>query len=53
MEIFSGVDLYGTLSSVPWNKAAGASGVSYDLLKVASFNALVHIADWFGSEFLD
>lgn len=47
VEIFSGGDLLGTLSSVPWNKAAGASGVSYDLLKAASFNALVHVADWF------
>lgn len=45
--IFTATELLNILHSVPWNKAAGASGVSYDLLKAASFGTLSHVASWF------
>lgn len=47
-EIFCAGTILNVLQSVPWNKAAGASGVSYDLLKGASNNAISVIAEWFG-----
>lgn len=45
--IFTAEKLDIILKTVPWNKAAGASGVNYDLLKAASYGVLSRIANWF------
>ncbi len=35
------------LLSVPWNKAAGASGISYDLIKASDHDSLSLLCSWF------
>jgi len=47
-DIFNVGTILNVLQSVPWNKASGASGLSYDLLKAASVNAITLVAEWFG-----
>lgn len=46
-KIFRASIIFGILLDVPWNKAAGKSGVSYDLLKAADFSTLSVISKWF------
>jgi len=45
--IFTTSTIFTILEDVPWNKAAGKSGVCYDLLKAADFSIISSISRWF------
>lgn len=45
--IFTSAKIIGILIDVPWNKAAGKSGVCYDLIKAADFITITAITRWF------
>lgn len=46
-KIFTTSTIMTTLVDVPWNKAAGKSGVCYDLLKAADISVISIISVWF------
>ena len=46
-DIFTVGRLMKILADVPWGKAPGASGVSYDLIKAADFSVLEMLTLWF------
>lgn len=46
-KIFTTSAIFNILEDVPWNKAAGKSGVCYDLLKAADFSVISSISLWF------
>jgi hypothetical protein len=46
-KIFTTSTIFHILEDVPWNKAAGKSGVCYDLLKAADFSVISSISLWF------
>lgn len=46
-DIFTVGRLMKILADVPWGKASGASGVSYDLIKAADFSVLETLTLWF------
>jgi hypothetical protein len=45
--IFTTSKILNILEDVPWNKAAGKSGVCYDLLKAADLSVISSISLWF------
>ena len=45
--VFTPSAIFNILLDVPWNKAAGKSGVCYDLLKAADLSVLSIISLWF------
>ena len=45
--IFNTSTLFSILEDVPWNKAAGKSGLCYDLIKAADLSILSIISLWF------
>ena len=45
--VFTVARIFNILEDVPWNKAAGKSGVGYDLIKAADFSVISLVARWF------
>ncbi len=45
--VFTIARIFNILEDVPWNKAAGKSGVGYDLIKAADFSVISLVARWF------
>jgi len=45
--VFTTAKIFKILEDVPWNKAAGKSGVGYDLIKAADFSVISLLARWF------
>lgn len=47
--VFTTAKIFTILEDVPWNKAAGKSGVGYDLIKAADFSVISLLGRWFRS----
>lgn len=45
--VFTTARIFKILEDVPWNKAAGKSGVGYDLIKAADFSVISLLSRWF------